>query len=71
MSKINWEITDPVTRSRRIVVIEITPRNGSYDFEARFSDDRTSVIADGSHVGATEAEVLALAKRLVMDARII
>ena len=71
MSTINWEMTDPVTCERRIVLIEITPRKGSYDFEARFSDDRTAIIADGSNVGATEAEALALAKRLVMDARTI
>ena len=71
MSKTNWEITDPATKSKRIVVVEIAPRSGSYDFEARFSDDSSTVIAKGSHVAATEAGALALAKRLVMEARTI
>ncbi len=71
MSVTNWEITDPITRTRRIVAIEITPRNGSFDVDARFTDDRGTLIAGGSRAGSTEAEALEWAKRGVMDARTI
>ena len=71
MSITNWEITDPVTNARRIVAIEITARDGSFDVDARFTDDRGTLIAGGSRAGPTEAEALEWAKRSVMAARSI
>jgi F420-dependent methylenetetrahydromethanopterin dehydrogenase len=68
---INWEMTDPATRTRRIVAIEITAQDGRYDFEACFTDDPTKLIASAGNVSGNETEALALAKKLVMDARTI
>ena len=71
MSKTNWEIFDPVSKTKRIVVIEITQSGASFDFMARFSDESIAVIASGKNAAPSESETLALAKKLVTDQRTI